>query len=321
MADSDIDIIIRSRDEFTQPFSKASQSRNEAVSMLKGSFGALYGLQNDTTGVDKAAQSYKRFTEAVYGAAVNTAALNDSLNQASTDSAVKRAITQEEEIAKLKDFNEQKYQMELDYFLKRIGLASSEYTILEEYRSLHKAGEQAREAVISKAYQSLGQEYLNLIEIHQFSAGAFAKAIAEQVKVELAGIAAKSTIWAIYETAMGLKDLAVGSPTAALHFAAAEQFGTVAVASLAAAAGVQALFGGETSTSSGSSTASSISSGADTAASLTTGSNQAQTTQQITIQIYNPLSEQNWQKIVEDNIIPAIKDASDKNISIDVKNM
>ena len=41
----------------------------------------------------------------------------------------------------------------------------------------------------------------------------------------------------------------------------------------------------------------------------------------ITVQIYNPLSEQNWQKIVEDNIIPAIKDAGDRNISLSIRKM
>ena len=43
--------------------------------------------------------------------------------------------------------------------------------------------------------------------------------------------------------------------------------------------------------------------------------------QNITIQIYNPLSEQNWQKIVEDNIVPAINSASERNIAVTVKNM
>lgn len=44
-------------------------------------------------------------------------------------------------------------------------------------------------------------------------------------------------------------------------------------------------------------------------------------TQDITIQIYNPLSTQNWQQIVEDNIIPALNDAADRNITLTVKNM
>jgi hypothetical protein len=43
--------------------------------------------------------------------------------------------------------------------------------------------------------------------------------------------------------------------------------------------------------------------------------------QNITIQIYNPLSTQNWSEIVENDIIPALNDAADRNISVTVKNM
>lgn len=44
-------------------------------------------------------------------------------------------------------------------------------------------------------------------------------------------------------------------------------------------------------------------------------------TQHITIQIYNPLSEQNWQKIIEDNIIPAMRDAGERNITLSMRSM
>ncbi|MFQ5736740.1 MAG: hypothetical protein ACE5GY_07740 [Thermodesulfobacteriota bacterium] len=44
-------------------------------------------------------------------------------------------------------------------------------------------------------------------------------------------------------------------------------------------------------------------------------------TQNVTIQIYNPLSTQNWSEIVESNIIPALNDAADRNISVSVRNM
>lgn len=44
-------------------------------------------------------------------------------------------------------------------------------------------------------------------------------------------------------------------------------------------------------------------------------------TQSVTIKIYNPLSTQNWSEIVENNIIPALNDAADRNISVTVRNM
>lgn len=43
--------------------------------------------------------------------------------------------------------------------------------------------------------------------------------------------------------------------------------------------------------------------------------------QQVTVNVYNPLSDQNWQKIVEENIVPAINDAAERNIVVTVKNM
>lgn len=42
-------------------------------------------------------------------------------------------------------------------------------------------------------------------------------------------------------------------------------------------------------------------------------------TQNITLQIYNPLSQQNWAEIAENNIMPALKAASDRNIVMNVK--
>jgi hypothetical protein len=42
-------------------------------------------------------------------------------------------------------------------------------------------------------------------------------------------------------------------------------------------------------------------------------------TQHITMNIYNPLSEQNWAEIAENNIIPALNDASERNIELTIK--
>lgn len=47
----------------------------------------------------------------------------------------------------------------------------------------------------------------------------------------------------------------------------------------------------------------------------------AKAPQQVTVNVYNPLSDQNWQKIVEENIVPAINSAAERNIVVTVKNM
>jgi len=46
---------------------------------------------------------------------------------------------------------------------------------------------------------------------------------------------------------------------------------------------------------------------------------EAKPTQNITLQIYNPLSQQNWAEIIENNLLPALKSASDMNIVMNVK--
>jgi hypothetical protein len=48
---------------------------------------------------------------------------------------------------------------------------------------------------------------------------------------------------------------------------------------------------------------------------------EARPSQSITVQIYNPLSEQNWQKIVEDNIVPALRDAGERNVAVNITRM
>ncbi|HAO93422.1 MAG: hypothetical protein A2X99_10205 [Deltaproteobacteria bacterium GWB2_55_19] len=213
----------------------------------------------------------------------------------------------------------ERFKEEEEYFKARIDLEKESFTALDGYRKLHEAGVKSMQSVETKAYQALGDELLKLVEIHKFSIGEFAKAMAEQVKIELTGLAAKAAIWAIYETAMGLKDLAVGSPgTAGMHFAAAEEFGVIAGASLAAAAGVQALVPGDSDESSSSSSSSGTSSAQSSSSVQAYDSGSTGATQQVTVNIYNPLSEQNWQKIVEESIVPALNNAAEKNITISV---
>ena len=41
-------------------------------------------------------------------------------------------------------------------------------------------------------------------------------------------------------------------------------------------------------------------------------------TQNVVVNIHNPLSDENWAKVVEDNIIPALENAGDRNVVIDM---
>jgi hypothetical protein len=41
-------------------------------------------------------------------------------------------------------------------------------------------------------------------------------------------------------------------------------------------------------------------------------------TQSVVVNIHNPLSDENWAKVVEDNIIPALENAGDRNVILDM---
>lgn len=163
------------------------------------------------------------------------------------------------------------------------------------------------------AYQAMEDQLMRFIEAGKFSIGAFAKIVAQQVKIELVGMAAIAAVKAIFFTALGFGLTAMGNPLAAAAFTSAKFWAVVGATSLAAAAGVNSLLGNSKNSSSGPVSASGRSLSAYPA------QEEPKQTQNITLQIYNPLSTQNWAEIMENNIIPALKGASDRNIVMNVK--
>lgn len=189
--------------------------------------------------------------------------------------------------------------------------------------------EQSRADIVSSAYKSMEEQMLSLVETGRFSTEAFGEIIYQQVKMELVALSAKSAVQALYYTALGFGLLATGNPLYPAAFEAAAGFALISGATYGAAAGVQAAFWGQEEYAPPASSTGRRASGASlksAAASSTPLAGYAtdmkvNAPQNITIQIYNPLSEQNWQKIVEDNIVPAINSASERNIAVTVKNM
>ncbi len=103
---------------------------------------------------------------------------------------------------------------------------------------------QAAANITGKANQAMENQILSLIETGKFSIGAFAQIMAQQVKIELIGIAAKASVEALYYGARGLAATAMGDPRAGAWFAAAGQMALIAGAAGVAAAGVNAIAGG-----------------------------------------------------------------------------
>ena len=165
------------------------------------------------------------------------------------------------------------------------------------------------------AYQAMEDQLMSFIETGKFSVGAFAKIVAQQVKIELVGMAAIAAVKAIFFTALGFGLTAMGNPLAAAAFTSAKFWAVVGATSLAAAAGVNSLLEKSKDSSSGASSAR----GGLLSAYPAPGGAEPKQIQNITFQIYNPLSQQNWAEIAENNILPALKDASDRNIVMNVK--
>jgi len=103
---------------------------------------------------------------------------------------------------------------------------------------------QATASITGKANQAMEAQMLSLIETGKFSLGAFAQIMAQQVKIELAGIAAKAGVQALYYGARGIAAAAMGDPRAGAWFAAAGQMALITGAAVAAGAAVSAIAGG-----------------------------------------------------------------------------
>ncbi|MBI5344761.1 MAG: hypothetical protein HZB83_05415 [Deltaproteobacteria bacterium] len=146
--------------------------------------------------------------------------------------------------------------------------------------------------------------------------------MAQQVKTELVGMAAIAAVKAIYFTALGFGLYAMSNPPASAAFTSAKFWAAVGAGSLAAAAGVQAMFFGGAGGGAPSGSGGAAAFGKQSAGSLPMSLDSnlpARQNQNITVNIHNPLSDQNWQKIVEDNIVPALNDASNRNVNLVVK--
>lgn len=201
--------------------------------------------------------------------------------------------------------------------LERLGgYKSREAEMIEFYNKEIIRGDQVRANITGKTYEAVQDQMLSFIETGKFSVGEMAKIVAQQIKIELTGIAARAAVWAIFHTAMGIGRAAFGDAQgASLHFASAAQFAATAGMALAGAAAVHGMFGGtatrpEPGTTGGEpirTQPASYSGGAPS---------QAPATPSITVQIYNPMSNEDWDKLAEEDIVPAIRRATGRNVSI-----
>ena len=172
--------------------------------------------------------------------------------------------------------------------------------------------EEARARASQFAYSAMETQMLRFIETGKFSVAAFAKQMMQDVKIELAGLAAKATVRALYETGLGFATAWTNPAESTAHFTAATTLAGIAAASVGAAMGLNAVTGG----------------GAQREAPGTPGGlpiqtmpaqAETKTPQNVTVQVYSlDPSSVNWDRITEQEIVPALNRAGDRNVQLQV---
>lgn len=235
-------------------------------------------------------------------------------------------IQQKIDLAILKDMTDEEHLFKAELRMqKRNEFLGMEVENQQAFDELSAQSTQARMAIATSAYAAMEDQMLSLVETGHFSVKEFAKIVVQQVKLELIGIAARATVLAIYSAAMAWMSYASGNVVSgAAYTAAAWSFAAAALATGTAAVGLQALAGSSTQGSTAGSSAvaarrESSASGISASGGMMSSSStrpQEKGSQNITVIINNPLSTDNWDKIVEENIVPAISAAGERNIKI-----
>lgn len=171
---------------------------------------------------------------------------------------------------------------------------------------------QASQNIQNAAFQATAIQIQRLVEQHKFSVGAIGKAVMQQAKMEIYGLAAKAAVYAIFYLAYGLGLAAMGDPRSKLAFDSAGFFGSVAGTAIAAAAALNFISPAKEQTSGAGESAGT---GGGTAP-LSGGATAGGGNYYISLNIVNPLSDQNWDEAVENHLIPAMERAGARNVQI-----
>ena len=267
----------------------------------------VYIQDNDTEGL-------ARYREEL---AKNDRATQDSINTKKGSMELERAQMAALLLAKV-TFSQQYIEMtdaELAAVLNRHQAeqeaARTTASIIAMEDELISYAAQAKGRVVNAAYQSMETQLLRLVETHKFSVSAFGKAIMQQVKMELIGLAARAAVYALFETAMGFATMFTNPAASAAHFTAAGQFALISAATVGAAMAVNAITGpGAARGAPGSPTGEPIQT---QPVSGEGGAGATAYTTHISITALDPLG---MQEVVEKYLIGAINEAGNKNITI-----
>lgn len=311
MPEREIDIVIRAKDEFSEPLKKAQASAETAVEKIRKSLESLSSVKIDEA-FSSAAGNY---ATAVKKAAAELKARMDD-GGSIPDGA---PASNKEELATNKDTDER----------KRARYQAS----LEEEVRFRSAKENVEQAYAQRSEEMDRLTWDAKLKYAQFAAGTMSNTLQNLFTVTdgknramfeaMKGFAIAETVIQTYRAAQGAYAALAPIPIVGPALGAAAAAAAIAAGLARVNQIKQTKPGGATGTIGFEGRANPPYSGGSPNAYPVPErlSEDSMPRQNITIQIYNPLAEQNWQRIVEENIIPALKDAGERNVSVTVRNM
>jgi tRNA A37 threonylcarbamoyladenosine synthetase subunit TsaC/SUA5/YrdC len=219
-------------------------------------------------------------------------------------------------------------QLELDtelsirslFFQKRLDQENVLTSALQTNARIHAMAEKARANVVGVAYKGMEDAALRLLETGKLSLGAMGKVVAQQVKIELLGIAVRSAVQAVYQTALGLGTAILFPSISQLHFASAATFAKTAALAGGAAVVTQAAFGGSaTRPAPGTVGGEPIITTPEGASATPSQAVSQRGIQSITVNIVNPLSEGNWDAIASDIVDTINRGGDEQNLELTIR--
>ena len=316
--DTEMKIVISAEDEYSGALDSAAKKAEEAAVKVANSF-ERSGAVTAASGLDAYAASIEKVSAAEVERERRLSESAAALKAQAADEPVAPAQTDEQLAAD----EESRYQARLDAMAAynetvksevesaRAALNEIEVKYTEEEMSFAMKKRDMQIAYAGEAFGAASDAMTNLYNM----TGKKNKEMFEVMKA----FAVAETLIATYSAAQKSFDKGItetGSYWGGVAYAAA-----ATIAGMARVAEIESQEpGGAAGGSSSDSATPSYQSGSSSDYAVSTQET-AYAPQQVTVNVYNPLSEQNWQKIVEENIVPAINDAAERNIVVTVKNM
>lgn len=308
MSERDIEIVIRARDEFSAPMEKMEKGAVASAAKVRDGFAEVEHAALKT----KKAVSQNGF-EAVFSAAREKNASPGRGEKELNDEKGAADVSYNARLSAVREYNR--------LLLEERFRAGNQIAVLEASQAEYELEIERKKWDLKVAYAQLSAGMIaNTLQNLYVAAGSKNRSMFEAMKA----FAIAETIIQTYRAAMGSYAALAPIPVVGPALGAAAAAAAI-IAGLARVEQIRKTKPGDATASIGhTGHANPPYSGGSPSAYPTPQrlvGDAERLSQTITINVYNPLAEQNWQKIVEDNIIPALKDAGDRNISVNVRNM